>query len=106
MDEIDGIWSCNGLKFDTYKIFDTFWLININGDQNIGQKKIPLMIRSFLSLVVNLKNFGPRSIGCFKQSNYYVTKNLILANEINNQSEGVRHNFDIRRLKVVVTTAH
>jgi hypothetical protein len=59
MDEIDGIWSSNGLEFGTYKIFDTFWLININGDQNIGQKKTPLMIRSFLSLVVNLKKFGP-----------------------------------------------
>jgi len=24
MDEIDGIWNCNNLKYGTYKIFDTF----------------------------------------------------------------------------------
>jgi hypothetical protein len=59
MDEIDGIWSCNGLKYGTYKIFDTFWFIKINGDQNIRQKKTPLMTRSFLFLVVHLKKFGP-----------------------------------------------
>jgi hypothetical protein len=39
MDEIDGIWSCNGLEYGISKIFDTFWLIYIDGDQNIGQKK-------------------------------------------------------------------
>jgi hypothetical protein len=59
MDEIDGIWNCNGLKYGTYKNFDTFWLINIDGDQNIGQKKTPLKTRSFLSLVVHLKNLDP-----------------------------------------------
>jgi hypothetical protein len=44
MDEIDGIWSCHGLKYGIYKIFDTFWFINIDGDQNIWQKKTPLKI--------------------------------------------------------------
>jgi hypothetical protein len=58
MDEIDGIWSCNGLKCGTYKIFDTFWFNNIDGDQNVRQKKTPLMTRSFFSLVVHLKEFG------------------------------------------------
>jgi hypothetical protein len=59
MIEIDEIWSCNDLKCGTYKIFDTFWLININGDEIIRQKKIPLKTRSFLSLVLHLKKFGP-----------------------------------------------
>jgi hypothetical protein len=62
MDEIDRIWSCNGLKYGTYKIFDTFLLINIDGDQNVGQKMTPLKTRSFLSLVVNLKDFGPKCL--------------------------------------------
>jgi hypothetical protein len=39
MDEIDGIYNWSGLKYGIYKIFDTFWLINIDGDQNIGPKK-------------------------------------------------------------------
>jgi hypothetical protein len=47
MDEIDGIWSCNGLKHGTYKIFDTFLFINIDGDQNIGHKRAPLKISPF-----------------------------------------------------------
>ncbi len=58
MDDIDGILKCNGLKYGTYKIFDTFWPININGDQNIGQNRTPLNTRSFLFLVVHLKEFG------------------------------------------------
>jgi hypothetical protein len=59
MDDIDGIYNCNGLKYGNYKIFETFWLININGDQNIGHNQIPLRTRSFLSLMVHLKDFGP-----------------------------------------------
>jgi hypothetical protein len=39
--------------------FDTLWFINIDGDQNIVQKKTPLRTRSFLSLLVHLKEFGP-----------------------------------------------
>jgi len=31
MDEIDGIYNYNGLKYGTYKIFDTFWFIGIDG---------------------------------------------------------------------------
>jgi hypothetical protein len=59
MDDIDGIYNCNGLKYGIYKRFNTFWLININEDQNIGQNRIPLRTRSFLSLVVHLEEFGP-----------------------------------------------
>ncbi len=59
MAEINGILNCNGLKYGTYKIFDTFWLINVDGDQNIGQKRILLRTRSFLSIVIHLKKFGP-----------------------------------------------
>jgi hypothetical protein len=33
MDDIDGVLNCSGLKYKIYKIFDTFWLINIDGDQ-------------------------------------------------------------------------
>jgi hypothetical protein len=57
MDEINRIQNCS-LKYGTYKIIDTFWFININTDQNIKQKWISLKTKSFLSLVVNLKEFG------------------------------------------------
>jgi hypothetical protein len=40
-----------GLKYGTYKIFDTFWLINIDEDE-YRTKNTPLMTKSFLSLVV------------------------------------------------------
>jgi hypothetical protein len=59
MDEIDGIKKFNGLKYGTYKKFNTFRFINIDGDQNIEQKQIPLKTKSFLSFVVHLKKFGP-----------------------------------------------
>jgi hypothetical protein len=59
MDAIEIFWSCNGLKYGTYEIFDTFQLINIDGDQNIRQKRTPLRTRSFLSLVVHFKKFRP-----------------------------------------------
>jgi len=49
MDEINGIYNCSGLKYDSYKKFDMYWFINIDGDQNIGQKMTPLRTRSFLS---------------------------------------------------------
>jgi len=68
MDEIDGIYNCSGLKYDIYKIFDTFWFINIDGDQNIGQKRIPLRIRYFLSLMVHLIEFAHEII-IFKKIN-------------------------------------
>jgi hypothetical protein len=29
---MDGIYNCSGLKYGTYKIFDTFIFINIDGD--------------------------------------------------------------------------
>jgi hypothetical protein len=54
--------SHSGLKYGTYKMFDTFWLININGDQNIGQKRTPLRTRYFLFLVVHLKEFEPSNV--------------------------------------------
>jgi hypothetical protein len=59
VDGINGIKKFSGLKYNIYKIFDTFWLINIDGDQNIGQKMTPLKTMSFLSLVVHLKMFEP-----------------------------------------------
>jgi hypothetical protein len=51
---------CNDLKYDIYKIFDTLWFINIDGDQNIEKKKgFHLKTRFFLSLVIYFKEFGP-----------------------------------------------
>jgi hypothetical protein len=38
MYDYDGILNCNGLKYGTDEIFDTFWLISFDGDQNIGGK--------------------------------------------------------------------
>jgi hypothetical protein len=38
----------SGLKYGTYKIFDIFLLINIDGEQNIGQNKTPLRTKCFL----------------------------------------------------------
>jgi hypothetical protein len=58
MDEIDKICSYSGSKYDIYKIFDTFWFINIDGDQNRGQKGTPLKTRYFLSLMVHLIEFA------------------------------------------------
>jgi hypothetical protein len=62
MDVINGIYNCSGLEYGIYKIFDTFWLININGDQNIRQKMTPLRSRYFLFFVVHLKEFEPSSM--------------------------------------------
>jgi len=39
MDDSNGIQNFDGLKYATYKIFDTFWDINIHGDQNTKKKK-------------------------------------------------------------------
>jgi hypothetical protein len=58
MDEIDGIYNCTGLNYGIYKIFHTFWLIHIDGDENIGQKKIPMRTKYFLSLMVHLIKFA------------------------------------------------
>jgi hypothetical protein len=38
LDEIDGIYNYSGLNYGTYTIFDTFWFINIDEDQNLAQK--------------------------------------------------------------------
>jgi hypothetical protein len=35
MDDYDGIYNCNGLKYSPSKIFDNYWLIIFYGDQNI-----------------------------------------------------------------------
>jgi hypothetical protein len=35
MDDYDGIWNCDGLKYSPFEIFDNFWLIIFYGDQNI-----------------------------------------------------------------------
>jgi len=39
MDDYHGISNCSGLKYSIYKIFDTFWFINFDGDQNVKKKK-------------------------------------------------------------------
>jgi hypothetical protein len=36
MDDYDGIYNCNGLKYSPFENFDNFWLVNFYGDQNIG----------------------------------------------------------------------
>jgi len=36
MDDHDGIYNCNGLKYSPSQNFDKFWLIILYGDQNIG----------------------------------------------------------------------
>ncbi len=84
MDDIDRIWSCNGFKYGIYKIFDTFWFINIDGDLNIGQKMTPLTTRSFLSLAVNLKEFGPKCL-CYNPHGrlFMGIKNYIQNNKLN-----------------------
>jgi hypothetical protein len=58
MDEINGIKNIINVKYGTCKLFDTFWLNNIDGDQNIKQKMTLLRNKSFLSWVVHLKEFG------------------------------------------------
>jgi hypothetical protein len=39
MDEINEIKNCSGLKYGTYKILDTFGLINIDRDQKKDSTK-------------------------------------------------------------------
>jgi hypothetical protein len=36
MNDYDGIYNCNSLKYSPTKNFDKFWFIIIYGDQNIG----------------------------------------------------------------------
>ncbi len=59
MDDYDEILNCNGLKYGSYEIFDTFWFITFYGDQNIRGKRTVIRTRPFLSLVVHLKGFSP-----------------------------------------------
>jgi hypothetical protein len=35
MDDYDGIYNCNGLKYNLFEIFDNFWFIIFYGDQII-----------------------------------------------------------------------
>jgi hypothetical protein len=37
MDDYNGILNWNGLKYDTYRIFDIFLFINFDGNLNIGE---------------------------------------------------------------------
>jgi hypothetical protein len=54
-----------------------YGLININGDQNIRQKRIPLRTRSFLSLVVHLKEFGPNeNLLCTLNYDFFLLSHL------------------------------
>jgi hypothetical protein len=36
MDDYDGIYNCNGLKYSPFENFDNFWFVIFYGDQNIG----------------------------------------------------------------------
>jgi len=38
MDDYDGIYNCNGLKYDIYEIFDTLWFINLMGIKHKEKK--------------------------------------------------------------------
>lgn len=37
-DEYDGITNCSGLKYGTHEIFNIFWLVSFDRDQNIVEK--------------------------------------------------------------------
>ncbi len=58
MNDYDGIYNCNSLKYNHSKKFDNFWLINFYGDQNIGLKMISLRTRPYSLCVVHLKIFS------------------------------------------------
>jgi len=62
MDDYDGIYNCNGLKYSPFEIFVNFWLIIFYGDQNIGFKNTIIKTRPFSSYVVHLKGFSPYNI--------------------------------------------
>jgi hypothetical protein len=62
MDDYDGIYNCNGLKYGTHEIFEFFWLISFDGDQNINGERIVIKTRPFLSLIVHPKGFSPIKI--------------------------------------------
>jgi hypothetical protein len=49
MDDYDGIYNCNDLKYGTYEIFDIFLFISFDGNQNIGAKKTIIKIKIFCS---------------------------------------------------------
>ncbi len=104
MDEIDGIWSCNGLKYGTYKIFDTFWLINIDGDQKIGQNRTSLKTRSFLSLMGHLKKFGPCDI-CIVFCNPMIKpmEREIVSMKLKNMSKKKETKKEARRVAIFLT---
>jgi hypothetical protein len=40
MNDHDEIYNCNGLKYETYEIFNIFYLISFDLDQNIYFKKL------------------------------------------------------------------
>jgi hypothetical protein len=48
MDDYDGIYNCNDLKYGTYEIFDTFLFISFDENQNIRGKRTIVRIRFFL----------------------------------------------------------
>jgi len=61
MDNYNGIYNCNSLKYNPSKIFDNFLFIIFYGDQNIREKKTTIRIKHFLFYVVHLKGFSPMS---------------------------------------------
>jgi hypothetical protein len=58
MDDYDGIWNYTSLKYGTYEIFSTFWLINFYGDQNI-KKNNNSKYYIFFIFGEHLKGFSP-----------------------------------------------
>jgi hypothetical protein len=78
MDDIDGIYNRGGLKLILYyKIFDAFWFINIDGDQNIGKKDFVkdewYMLKDFHPTKFNWLCILPKLIHITKERN---VKNL------------------------------
>jgi hypothetical protein len=39
MDDYDGIYNCNGLKYNHVKKIDNFWFVIFYGDRNLTLKK-------------------------------------------------------------------
>jgi hypothetical protein len=59
MDDYDEIYNCNGLKYNSFEIFDNFGFIIFYGDQNIMLERTIVKTRSFSSYVIHLKGFSP-----------------------------------------------
>jgi hypothetical protein len=54
MDEIDGIYNWSGLKYGIYKMFDTFWLIIIDGHNPFGHFKHKLWPKKWMGIKLKI----------------------------------------------------